>query len=690
MEAFLNSNFTTVDDLRSIDDVTTKIKHDRSSLTDKPVDTYKDDEESAQLLRQLSEIYGDCDFDQLDKLTSQYGQLSVFQAVREMMLEKVQLESLQKLYEVYLSTSNDIKSFTLENDEEDICDEQLKQLQKLHDEVMDFADTDFWAKSLHTEKNLESRKFQDKVSEKLQLCSEDLQQTLSSAIRDTCYPKYERVLLQSLASFDKKDELSTEESKKIGTDFDRVLKIQLLDPIDHRVQYPSTIWAMDCVCQSFKIRFIYHFEGPRNTNKLGKPEYALEYTLGYIQKMAPLVKMTFSDSIDQYYPSKDACECFITSILAIIREKLKADCSKCVTNGELLSHLIVELQHFDKKLVDEYAYGQTWAKKWAGLTYDIILVDDTVFNQWLDNEKEFVNRRYDEIVNADDAFKLEYGFVEKGRTQPTKSAVNMSNLLDGITKSYENLPLEYQLKFLSDVQLKLLNFYYNILLQGFNALDSVRRDDDVSYIERLCRVWCSADYMVELMSRWGEKPIYIELWNSINPDNACENTFFDSVNSGYRKGILDHIPSKLRKYVERQLNGTMKSYFACGIEWSAITKIDMHERELDAPIKALSSDLEFLQKTVSATNFRQAKMRLSEIICAYFERNFIWCNTFSKQGALQLGNHIDRFYDSLGLVKDYHHYKRLMEMIDVLSSSKSDYVILSARDISDLSQRRSY
>lgn len=93
---------------------------------------------------------------------------------------------------------------------------------------------------------------------------------------------------------------------------------------------------------------------------------------------------------------------------------------------------------------------------------DLILSDEQIFTKWLDDEKRFVNHRYDEIMNSNDAFSIDYGFVEEGQTQPTKSAENLTNLFDGITLSYEDLPLKYQLKFLSDVQLKLLNFYYEI------------------------------------------------------------------------------------------------------------------------------------------------------------------------------------------------------------------------------------
>ncbi|QPG74895.1 hypothetical protein FOA43_002232 [Brettanomyces nanus] len=681
IQRFLNTTFSSVDDLGHIDHLISEIEQARSTLRQKAESHQEDKEDDAkvsQILDQLNKLVDTDDISGLDSLISRYGEIEMFLVVKGKMVEKLKLEEAKKAHKLYVELSgklNNFELFDLADDSEKSDGDKLAKLKELYAEVAEFIKTNAGKKDLPD-------------------YSSFLNQKLSAIILENFKEMAEKSLKESLSDYDtEKKKFSTNEMKLMNTNFASLLELQSLDPIYADPHYPSTFWAMDCLCGRFKISFIYHFEGKSETNRLDKPEYALDYILGYLQKTLPLIRMLFDETFLCYHPKKSIDDAFITSLLASAREKFQHDRNLCLVNKKLLSHLISELQKFDRTLLEDFNYKPVGKiEKWSGLTYDLILSDSSVFDRWLNNEKEFVNSRYDEIINAKDAFIIDYDFVELGHTQPTKSAISMSNLLDGITSNYENLPLEYQLKFLSDVQLKLLNFYYTVLKQGVKALDSVARNDEVSFTERLCRIWCSAQYMVELMSRWGERLFFIELWNSINPDNDCQNTFFDSVIAGYRRDILDQLPKKLKQNEERRINKSMKDYFQNYISWRNVRSINSHPVELELPIHTLSNDLEFLRKTVSGSTFYAIKLYFSEVISEYFIKNFISCNTFNPLGAAQLRKHVDMFYESLQLTRDYEHYDRLCEMIDVFGSTDIDpqnFKILSEQEVDDLIRRRS-
>lgn len=693
MEAFLNANFASLDDLDSIDKVistihqrTQDISKENAGGTRNPTNSWKRIAQIAGDIRnQLEGIVKSDDIDKLNSLIEKYGDLSPLLDVRKQMIEKSRLLLLKDVCSSCLKIQDGISHLNeLDVLDDSNYDKQLGELRSVYEQV----------KQYYNEDKQNEVQYTSEVTETIKSYKQQLFTHLSCTIASKFKPEVEKALKEEMKDFgiEKQKPIKSPLMKQINLHFTRLLELQKLDPVNNTPIYPNTVWAVDCVCSAFKVRFVYHFEGSTETNQLSKPEYALEYILGYLKRNQDLVRLTFGDTFHKYYPKILVEDSFITSVLAIARGKFIHDRTLCAENEKLLNHLVFELQKFDRKLAQDFNYHQIMGREeWPGLTYDLILSDEQIFTKWLDDEKRFVNHRYDEIMNSNDAFSIDYGFVEEGQTQPTKSAENLTNLFDGITLSYEDLPLKYQLKFLSDVQLKLLNFYYEILSQGLNALDSVKRTDDISYIERLCRIWCSAKFMIGSMQKWGEKPIFVELWNAINPNNNCVNTFFDSVISGYQGGVLNKIPERLRKHVERQLNRTMKEYFQSNISWSNLDHVDSQCQELQLPIETLRKDLNFLRRCLFVAEFRSSKQIFSEVIATYFEKNFIWCNTFSRQGASQLKKHLDMFYDSLSLIKDYKHYYKITEMLDVLVSDDIDYShyhVISMKDISDVKLRR--
>ncbi|AWU78380.1 uncharacterized protein C5L36_0E04350 [Pichia kudriavzevii] len=464
----------------------------------------------------------------------------------------------------------------------------------------------------------------------------------------------------------------------------------------------GTFWAIDAILTHFSKQFVFHFQGEGETNRLDKPEFALNYVLLYLRNKLSLAKSVFAHSFATVVAHYGGIHgsfstWFIKSILRLLTNKFGLEVNNLVlhSNHHLLSHLVLELKKFDWALKNEFNYIPHAGEEWNGLTNDLILCHTKVWNVWLQSEKDFVNGRFDEIINMDDAWQLDYDIVENGYTKPTKSSINLVNLLKSITFNYQSLPLKFQLKFLSEVQLKLLNFYFDTLKKGYYALKHIKtvQVDGVSTLERICRVWCSSNYIIETLDKWGDELIFIELWQSLNNrEDDFKSTFFDSVINGYRLEIVNKIPKLITNYFDVQFNRIMKDYFQENADWinvmgNSLSVSTSVSSALDFIVATLAKDLQFLQRTVSTQTYEAWKLLVSERLANYIERNIIMANTFSIDGALKLQSHVEQIYHSLNLPRCYLSHGKLMASIEVLKGNHPSYP-LNEMTVSMLVNRR--
>lgn len=432
----------------------------------------------------------------------------------------------------------------------------------------------------------------------------------------------------------------------------------------------NTLWATDVLVNNFRTKFLFHFEGTGETNRLDKPEFALNYALTYLGKAIPTARHTYAEAFSKanqgHHFTPSLSSWLITSVLAILRRKFAAQMSLFVANGRVLSHLVSELNAFDVALASEYGFVPSPETEWRGLTYDLVLSNDDVWCSWLANEKQFVNARFQEITESPNAFLIEHDVVPNGRTKPTASAVNMKNLLESITDSYANLPIAFQMKFLAEVQLKLLNFYFTTLKNGLSALSFIKTCavDGVSTLERICRIFCAATFLIEAMHKWDNSMVFVRLWQEINGGTTGHSTtFFASVIKGYQTDILDKVPKLLAKYYDMQLNRTMKAYFAAHPDWSLKSYEDGVSPELLQVVTALQADLSYLQATISTKSLAHWRLILARNLAHYLENNVVLAHRFSAPGAAKFDSDLEYLFTELSLVREKESHGKLAAML---------------------------
>jgi hypothetical protein len=142
--------------------------------------------------------------------------------------------------------------------------------------------------------------------------------------------------------------------------------------------------------------------------------------------------------------------------------------------------------------------------------------------------------RYDEIISAKDAWSITDDAAGQDDVtnlgddvRPTVSARQMKALVEQVTDRYSPLPnFTHRTRFLIDVQLSLLEGYYNRISSSLDAFESLssslvravpgalgatssgdnrgRLTSGVEGIMRLCKALVSARYISNAMEVWGE------------------------------------------------------------------------------------------------------------------------------------------------------------------------------------------
>ena len=248
---------------------------------------------------------------------------------------------------------------------------------------------------------------------------------------------------------------------------------------------------------------------------------------------------------------------------------------------QLLSHFIHELLLFDTSLRDEWGYdGGNSLDGWKGLTGEV-LGELGYFSTWLDVERNcifsllcwphsYVNgfivalSRYESILAAPDARKLDTDSVSSNDTKPTNATVRINDLLEAVTEIYRPLTdFSQRLEFFIKIQLDIFDAYHRRLsdaLQAYNISTSAvarrihgstaqKRDSKedlkgMSALESLMRVYGSAEFLESKMADWSDDVFFVDMYEELQDRVASKKKIHNPKSgSDTRNNIKDTIHS---------------------------------------------------------------------------------------------------------------------------------------------------
>ncbi|RAL15465.1 RINT-1 family protein [Aspergillus homomorphus CBS 101889] len=486
---------------------------------------------------------------------------------------------------------------------------------------------------------------------------------------------------------------------------------------EHHCTEPPVLLPLEVMVHPLELRFKYHFSGDKPTNRLDKPEYFLAHVTDLINNFGSF----FASSLQPIFDEKakqvgsdlewnfyNASHAFITALLPVLRHKIATFLPQISTHPQLLSHFVHELMSFDNEvreswnyLPDPYAAGD-----WKGMTWEV-LTKQGWFDRWLQVEKDFALARYKEIVDNPDSGHIDYDGVELSSTKPTKAAIRVNDLLETITERYQPLSsFSQKLRFLIDIQITIFDQFHERLqsaLEAYLAMTSTigrtvqgaegqASVEGVAGLERLCRVFGSAEYLEKKMEDWSNEVFFVELWTELqervrqNKDGgknvagsmsvadvasrtsqavnnnrhdgdqsaAPEGALFDETASAYRRLRL-RSESIITSTLTSNVRSALKPYSRVST-WTTLAATTPAPNGAPLPptsdlapvLRTISAELSFLSRALGFAPLRRITRQVLLAIQTFMWSSILMRNTFSASGALQFISDMDH----LGSVVD--------------------------------------
>ncbi|GAB1194642.1 hypothetical protein APSETT444_003888 [Aspergillus pseudonomiae] len=465
---------------------------------------------------------------------------------------------------------------------------------------------------------------------------------------------------------------------------------------------PPILLPLEVMVHPLELRFKYHFSGDRPTNRLDKPEYFLAHLTDLLNNFGGF----FASSLQPIFDEKaqavgsdlewnfyNASHAYITALLPILRHKIASYLPQISSHPQLLSHFVHELMNFDNEIRESWNYlpDPYTDDNWKGMTWEV-LTEQGWFERWLQVEKDFALARYKEIVDAPDSGHIDYDGVDRSATKPTKAAIRVNDLLETITERYQPLSsFSQKLRFLIDIQITIFDQFHERLhsaLEAYLAMTStigrtVQGADGTSVegvagLERLSRVFGSAEYLEKKMEDWSNEVFFVELWSELqervrqNKDGgknvagsmsvadvasrtsqavtngndhgeASEGALFDETASAYRRLRL-RSESIITSTLTSNMRTALKPYSRVST-WATVSASLASPlpptSDLSPAMRTLSTEISFLSRTLGVAPLRRIVRQVLLSIQTYIWNNILTRNMFSAAGVTQLVSDVE-------------------------------------------------
>lgn len=294
---------------------------------------------------------------------------------------------------------------------------------------------------------------------------------------------------------------------------------------------PIILLPMEVLAKTFVQQFRYHFFSDKPTNspqQLG--DYFFEWFIGTVGKWEDFLRENIGPVLASHFRGNvllagtslfiDPVAAFITALLPVLKEKVDSLLPQICKEPQNLSKFIDQLLTFDQKIRERFLYDAGNPEYgWKGLTWDVL---DIWFDKWLAVEKDFAWKRYKEIIDNPDTRLIDFESADAGKTKATFASLQIKDLIINITKQYKRVRrFRYKMSFLIDIQATILDDYmkdledplftfdqiYNpVTRMGYNK-DSIEKSRGINGLDRLCRIYCSAEHLTTLCKEWSNDAV---------------------------------------------------------------------------------------------------------------------------------------------------------------------------------------
>ncbi|CAM9174230.1 unnamed protein product [Ectocarpus sp. 6 AP-2014] len=231
----------------------------------------------------------------------------------------------------------------------------------------------------------------------------------------------------------------------------------------------NSVWALDSLLEPVAVRFRFHFEGERPTNRVDRPEWFLSFLLRALEAYRPLLLLLALPPPAEGAPELEAREAgwggrsvdplayFARGLALLARRRLRAQLGAAAADESLLSHTVEEALTFDRCLDREAGYAecparfphQTWPR-----CVEVFAQGEQRFERWMESDAKAAKAKLAEAAASPGAWRaVDWKNGPRSSTPVTPSAVALCRLFSDVTERYRPLrdPLK-QLRFAKHVQ----------------------------------------------------------------------------------------------------------------------------------------------------------------------------------------------------------------------------------------------
>ncbi|WWD15898.1 hypothetical protein CI109_100322 [Kwoniella shandongensis] len=323
------------------------------------------------------------------------------------------------------------------------------------------------------------------------------------------------------------------------------------------------LYPIQAMVQPIALRFRYHFQGSKGTNRVDKPEWAFANILDQIYEHQTFITTYLQPlSAKAGYDSIDIRSEFTMLLFPILLSLLRSRIPHLLDHPALLAHTIYQTVVFDEAVKEGgfdldgvSIFEGRESGVWEGLT-GVVLREEDWFTRWVAGEKKFADSQFNEIISSSDAWTIsdEVPEGEEGQAsglRPTISARRVKALIEQIIDRYAPLPeLEYKLPFLLSIQLPILTAYHlriSSSLDAFESLssafvravpgalsgntrsgihiDQTKLTSGKAGLERLLKAWLSGKWLDEGMRKWADDLFFVEMSSDLKAATSLKYKF---------------------------------------------------------------------------------------------------------------------------------------------------------------------
>ncbi|KAJ3570874.1 hypothetical protein NP233_g4116 [Leucocoprinus birnbaumii] len=349
--------------------------------------------------------------------------------------------------------------------------------------------------------------------------------------------------------------------------FNNLLKLQTIGKeIGAEGASPRTekngLYPLQALVLPVSLRFKYHFEGTRQTNRLDKPEWYFTHVLNVAHEHRQFMEAVIQPLLaSSEYKEINAWREFALLLLPLLSRKLRKTIPALLQSPSVLAHTIYQALSFDASFTEEgfQLQGTSIASiddeeaKWDGISH-VLLGNQQWFQAWLSGELKFVEGQYHEIIGASDAWAINdeaEGGSQATALKSTNSARRIKALFEQVTDRYSPLPSASQrIHFLITIQLPVLDSYMGRITSSLDAFETLslafvravpgalsfgskgegsinvntqNLTTGVEGIQRLCKALLSAAHLEQALESWAEDLFFLELWSEIHHTPALRS-----------------------------------------------------------------------------------------------------------------------------------------------------------------------